>query len=309
MTSSSTKKQKPLHKDKRNTRQTKLDVQLNRFLFRLLGKALPGLMSWWALKRWSRTQRFAPSAREKRMQLRASECSLRINGKQIKVWRWGKGQKVLLIHGWNGRGLQLHRFIDPLLNAGYQVVSFDAPGHGQTDGQQTHLVEIRQTIEALAEQHGPFNAAIAHSFGVACLSAAINSGVTISNIIGISSPGGLSKLIQRYCAYMHIPAPTEQRLRERLKQRLGEELWQGFAESYPINRGVDRSLIIHDEQDQLVNWQESQQLSQCWPNAKFILTQGLGHRRILLDPATVGNVVEFIDTNVTCDSLDSDSTL
>jgi len=278
-------------------------------MFTLFGKAFPSLMSWWALKLWSRTRRFPASAREKRMQIRASECSLELNGKQIKAWRWGEGPTVLLVHGWNGRGLQLNRFIDPLLNAGYQVLCFDAPGHGQTDGQHTQLVEIRDAIESLSKQHGPFHAAIAHSFGVACLSAAINSGITIPSIIGISSPGGLSQLIHRYCQYMNMPAPTEKALRERLRQRLGDKLWQDFAKSYPITHHIERSLIIHDKQDRLVNWQESELLSKHWPNAELILTEGLGHRRILFDPSTVNKIVAFIDTTVICDPLHDDSGL
>jgi len=278
-------------------------------MFTLLGKTLPGLMSWWALKLWSRTRRLPASAREKRMQIRASECSLELNGKQIKAWRWGEGPTVLLVHGWNGRGLQLNRFIDPLLNAGYQVLCFDAPGHGQTSGHRTQLTEIRDAIESLSNQHGPFHAAIAHSFGVACLSAAINSGVTINSIIGISSPGGLNQLIHRYCQYMHMPAPTEKALRERLRKRLGDKLWQDFATSYPITQYIERSLIIHDKEDRLVNWQESELLSKHWPNAELILTEGLGHRRILFDPSTVNKIVEFIDTTVICDSLQDNSNL
>lgn len=247
-------------------------TRLNQLGFRLFSNSLPRLMSWWALKLWSRTQRFAPSAREKRMQLRASECSLQLNGREI--------------------------------NKGYQVICFDAPAHGQTAGKQTHLLEIRDAIIALSERYGPFHAAIAHSFGVACLSAAINSGVSIASVIAISSPGGLSNLIQRYCQYMHIDLLSEEWLRLRLNQRLGDKLWQQFADSYPLSEGVERSLVIHDKEDHLVKWQESEQLAKCWPNAELILTKGLGHRRILLDMATSKKIVEFIDNTVICDTLE-----
>ena len=286
-----------------------LVIKLNRLGFQLLGRRLPKLMSRRALKLWSRTHRFPASASEKRMQLRASERSLDVNGREIKVWKWGKGPTVLLVHGWNGRGLQLHRFIDPLLNAGYRVICFDAPGHGQTDGKHTHLLEIRDVILALSKRYGPFHAAIAHSFGVACLSAAINSGLKIPSIVAISSPGGLSRLIGRYCQYMHVPAATEEQLRTRLSQRLGDTLWQQFADTYPLTGKVEHSLIIHDKEDRLVNWQESQQLSECWPNAELILTEGLGHKRILLNTGVTKQVVTFIDQAVSFDTLDETPSL
>ncbi len=286
-----------------------LAIKLNRLAFQLFGKQFPSLMSLRALKLWSRTKRFPASASEKRMQLRGSESLLEVNGKQINVWEWGTGPTILLVHGWNGRGLQLHRFIDPLLNAGYRVICFDAPAHGQTSGTHTHLLDIRDVILAIAASFGPFRAAIAHSFGVACLSAAINEGMPVTSIVGISSPGGLSRLIHRYCQYMKIPSATEERLRIRLSQRLGEKLWQQFADSYPLTDGVEQSLVIHDKNDSLVAWQESAQLAKCWPNAELLLTEGLGHRKILLDSSIPKKAVQFIDETVICDPLENDVSL
>ena len=39
--------------------------------------------------------------------------SIRVNGARIQCWQWGSGPAVLLAHGWNGRGIQLHPFIKP----------------------------------------------------------------------------------------------------------------------------------------------------------------------------------------------------
>ncbi len=290
----------------KQTRQPNLLTKLNQLGFQILGSRLPRLMSWWACRLWSRTRRFSASNREQRMQIRASECSLKVHDKQIQAWVWGEGPTILLVHGWNGRGLQLHRLIDPLLKAGYQVVCFDAPAHGQTAGTHTHLLEICDVILTLEKNLGPFHAAVAHSFGVACLSTAINAGMKVPNIVSISSPGGLSRLIQRYCQYMQIPSPTEKQLRNRLSRRLGDTLWQQFADSYPLTAGVKRSLVIHDKKDWLVSWRESERLAQCWPNAELLLTEGLGHRRILLDLTTVSQIVTFIENSVVYDLLDND---
>jgi len=281
-------------KASRMRRSHPLSATFNRYSFRLLGRGFPKLMSWWALRLWSQTHRFEPPAREQRLQLRASECSLIVSGLEIKAWSWGSGPSVLLVHGWNGRGMQLGRFVDPLLTAGYQVITFDAPGHGQSEGKHTHLLQIRDVILALAKQHGDFHAAIAHSFGVAALSAAMKNGLHITNAVAISSPGGLSNLIGRYCASMRIPDATEQYLRQRLRLRLGATLWEQFAHSYPLDTGMERSLIIHDKDDEWVDWQESEQLSQCWPNAELVITEGLGHQRLLRDPKIARQIIQFI---------------
>jgi hypothetical protein len=43
--------------------------------------------------------------------------------KQIRAWQWGDGPGVLLVHGWNGRGIQFERYMAPLVQAG------DVRGH------------------------------------------------------------------------------------------------------------------------------------------------------------------------------------
>ena len=46
--------------------------------------------------------------------------------------RWGShGPIVLLVHGWEGRGSQLAAMVPLLVEAGFSVVTFDAPGHGE----------------------------------------------------------------------------------------------------------------------------------------------------------------------------------
>src|SRR4029079_1563799 len=49
--------------------------------------------------------------------------------RSIVAWSFGEGPAVVLAHGWNGRGGQLGAFVDPLVRAGFRVVTFDAPGH------------------------------------------------------------------------------------------------------------------------------------------------------------------------------------
>ena len=55
--------------------------------------------------------------------------------KEIVVYEYGKSdKKVLLVHGWSGRGTQLVKIADELLKMGYMTISFDAPAHGKSKG-------------------------------------------------------------------------------------------------------------------------------------------------------------------------------
>lgn len=54
-------------------------------------------------------------------------------GKDIIIYRLGDSpKKVLLVHGWSGRGTQLVKFADALIESGFSIVSFDAPAHGKS---------------------------------------------------------------------------------------------------------------------------------------------------------------------------------
>jgi alpha-beta hydrolase superfamily lysophospholipase len=61
-----------------------------------------------------------------------------VNGERLATWSYGKGPTILLVHGWNGHAAQLRAFVSPLVDAGYRVVAFDQPAHGQSSGARTH---------------------------------------------------------------------------------------------------------------------------------------------------------------------------
>ena len=86
--------------------------------------------------------------------------------KDIVVYQLGTGEKkILLVHGWSGRGTQLVKFADALIAKGYSTVSFDAPAHGNSEGVSTNALEYAEMIQKVNELYGPVTGYIAHSFG------------------------------------------------------------------------------------------------------------------------------------------------
>ena len=54
-------------------------------------------------------------------------------------------------------------------------------------------------------------------------------------------------------------------------------------------------LVIHDQNDKEVPWQVGKSVADAWPGAELILTQGLGHQRILRNEAVIDTAVRFTD--------------
>jgi fermentation-respiration switch protein FrsA (DUF1100 family) len=53
------------------------------------------------------------------------------------------------------------------------------------------------------------------------------------------------------------------------------------------------ALFVHDEDDAEVAFENALRLSRRLPAARLLRTYGLGHRRILREPAVVGAVADF----------------
>lgn len=53
------------------------------------------------------------------------------------------------------------------------------------------------------------------------------------------------------------------------------------------------SLVVHDEDDVDVPWQDGKTYAEAWPGSRLMTTTGLGHRRIVREPEVLAAVAEF----------------
>ena len=84
-------------------------------------------------------------------------CKIKLAG-----YRWGKKTApiILLVHGWTGIATGFVNFIDPLLERGYQVVSYDGIVHDafyyfQRNSESADLVDRPVNFESLHCHHAP----------------------------------------------------------------------------------------------------------------------------------------------------------
>ena len=72
------------------------------------------------------------------------------------------------------------------------------------------------------------------------------------------------------------------------------ENWQCLSTGDQASRLKQPALIVHDHDDIMVPWPQGKAFAASWPGAHFFSTRGLGHWRILRDPAVVQEVVRFV---------------
>ncbi len=217
-----------------------------------------------------------------------------ITGKRVSTWAIGKGPPVLFVHGWNGRGTQFSMFIEPLIARGFSVVGFDAPGHGESDGNTSSGVEFVEALRVLQAKQGPFAAIVGHSFGVLCSVMAVANGLEAACLVGIAVPANVEGLLEKFARALDLPKQVTKRLRLRFLRDFGEDILLRFSTEENAKKLHIPGLIIHDENDPVVPWQEGQIIANAYPGAQFMKTTGLGHSRGLHNAEVVGAVVDFI---------------
>ncbi len=267
-----------------------------RLLFSIFGRPFPRLMGRLAYSLWFRTRRFPESAAGKRVAARARRDTLMVDDIPVAVYTWGSGPVVLFVHGWSGRGSQVAAFTETLVAAGFQVMAIDAPGHGDTPGDRTNILECTAMLLAFKRRYGAVHAAITHSFGGMVLAYAMNRGLSVGRVVCISAPAHVEYLLDSFARTLAIPDAVIADMHRRMEARFPDHFWEEISTVVNVRELDVPALIIHDEDDHSVPWQQGKIIASAWPGARFMKTSGLGHGRILRDQSVVDAAVDFIST-------------
>ncbi len=222
--------------------------------------------------------------------------SPRWNGAQTQVaaWRWGVGPTVLLVHGWEGRGSQLGALVEPLVAAGLSVVTFDAPAHGDSAGNRLYLTDHADAIVDVAAAVGPLHAIVAHSFGCAAtLLAHARRGVDATRNVMISPNVLIHDSLERFARLVGLDDAERSLLEHQIVTATGTTVESLALENTATSRDA-ALLVVHDRDDREVSVHHAERLTQAWPNSRLVVTEGLGHRRILRDRTVLREVVEAV---------------
>jgi len=259
---------------------------------RFLGWSSPGISTRLAAWLWSHPTRYARPAREVAVLSSGEPMKIPYGMGGIQAWTWGKGPVILLVHGWEGRGSQLGSFVDPLVRAGFRVVTFDAPGHGDSTGDQASLFTFVDAIHTVARHVGPIHTAIAHSMGGASVLAALNSGFEVGRVVFLA-PADASLAIGRFADTVGMSDVVRERLRDLVEARHGAAIESIRGDRLAASMNIP-ALVFHDDRDRFVPMSDAESISGAWPGAELRRTHGLGHHRILRDQQVVGAAIDFI---------------
>jgi pimeloyl-ACP methyl ester carboxylesterase len=222
-----------------------------------------------------------------------------LENKKVNGYRWNhpRRSKVLILHGF---GSAAHKFEDYalLLSAkGYEVLAFDAPAHGESEGSTTNALEYSAMIKKVIQDFGPVEGFLAHSFGGISLSLALEeiSHNENTRVVFIAPATETTTAVD---GAFHMLKLKDMAVRDEFEKIIFEVSGKK-TEWFSIRRAMQNIkasiLWVHDEDDDITPWADALKVKEDnHHNVKFVVTKGLGHRKIYHDPHVKNTVVNFL---------------
>jgi len=214
--------------------------------------------------------------------------------KEIQVYKYGYSKKkVLIVHGWAGRGTQLFTISDKLLENRYMVISFDGPAHGFSEGKRTNMTDFMETVKTLQHKYGPFEAAIGHSFGGMVLLKSTAHFLKIHKLIVMGTANDVRNIIHDLARKLNLKSAVAENVLKKLAKQFNTNL-ETMTSAASAQKIDIPTLVIHDSSDKEVPVRCAYQIRQNLRKGTLLITNGLGHQRILKDIAVQNRIIEFL---------------
>jgi pimeloyl-ACP methyl ester carboxylesterase len=240
---------------------------------------------------------YKPSEPELELLNQAETFRIMVNDQHVSCWRWGTGPAIVYVHGWNGRGIQFYFFIKEALAKGYSVVTFDGPGHGESGGNSCSYFEMSDALRGILNycKKDDIIAVVGHSFGGAAIVNALHKDKHQVPAVLLAPALEIKDMLYTVFSTHGVPAKIVQTFIGEYEERFGYNL----VKDNPNNLLADyhlNALIIHDRQDKVTSFSDSERAAKKYQSISLSATNGLGHKKVMTDPHVVTETLKYIQS-------------
>ncbi len=241
--------------------------------------------------------KYTPPKREEVMDQKSVQKDFTIKeiDRGIRVYEYGQSdKKILLVHGWSGRGTQMFKIADALLKAGFMTISFDAPAHGKSPGKTTMMPHFIAACLELEQHYGSFYAAVGHSLGGMSLLNAVRKGLQLEKLVLIGTGDSITEISFEFVKNLQLKPEVADRIKKYF-DKLHDEDIDRYSGSEAAAFVHIPTLVIHDEDDKDVSVNCARRIAKNLKNSELVITQKLGHRMILANREVIEKICNFVD--------------
>lgn len=210
---------------------------------------------------------------------------------------WGKGKhQILITHGWGSKAADFFDVITVLKELpNVQIIAFDAPGNGSSEGELSNLLLYTQAVKAILINYGKPAAMIGHSLGGAANVIALREMGMVPSLLISLTP--LILLKENFEASMNaagVPQQAQAHFFKSFETRFNLpasyfdlNAWYLFDE--PLNH-----WLAYDEHDLISPYSYMNRFLDAQPSIKAQNFNGVGHDRILKSPEVIEVLVRLV---------------
>lgn len=229
----------------------------------------------------------------------AEVVNFSLNGLNVQGYRWNKEKdhKILILHGFGSAAHNFYSYITVMVDKGYQVLAFDAPAHGNSEGKTINAMEYSQMIEKVIELYGPMNGFLAHSFGGIALSLTLEkkSHNEDTKIVFIAPATETTTAIDSAFEMLRIKDKSVRAAFDKIIFDRGGKPTEWYSIKRAMTNITASILWIHDEEDDITPLKDALKVKEeGFPNIEFVITKGLGHRKIYRDITVQNKIAAFL---------------
>lgn len=267
-------------------------------MINLLARVSPTLAGRAAFKLFC-TPRRQPMREEDQSFLKTAEQqTLLLENIPIRCYSWPAvntehPRTVLFLHGWESHSGRWRKFVPPLRAAGFTVQAFDAPAHGHSGGNMINLPLFSRILKAFMVQNGVPDALVGHSLGGAAVVMSMGAfdAPRVKKAVVMGSFAESTRVMADFAALLGLEAVVIRNVGQEIMRRSGIPIEAYSVEGKAALLTDVQGLVIHDHDDDVAPVAEGLAIAKAW-NARFVETQGLGHR--LQGKQVVQMVREFL---------------
>ncbi len=216
---------------------------------------------------------------------------------KVNIFKWGSGtQRIFITHGWGSKAADFTDIISALMDTGdVEVVAFDAPGNGSSEGTLSNLLLYVLAFKAAVLKYGRPDVVIGHSLGaMANVSALGELGIVPELLVSITPLIRLKENFEASMDALSIDKDYQARILGNFALRFGVP-----ASHFTLGRYYDfneqfNHWLFYDSNDMISPFAYLKKFMEEHPAINTRDYNGVGHERILKSPEMIADLVAAV---------------
>lgn len=235
---------------------------------------------------------------------KADAFTVRFDDWDLPCYSFGEGKTILLCHGWGSRAGHLILLARALARAGYKAIAFDDPAHYslpiEKKKEYSNMFEFGRAISLVARSLGEVYGVFGHSLGAMASLFAMaafphmeDCAFSCRKLVLASTPATTRHVLANFGRTHSLSAAEQRTLEEELQTTFAMTI-ADYDCARALNEVPAEKMIIQDENDEHFALEETLAHSAAPGAARILVTQKLGHNRVLASKPVFAGIVDFL---------------